>query len=785
MIGDRLGQFRIVGRLGAGGMGEVYRARDEQLDRDVAIKLLVGDLAEIDSRARLLHEARAAGGLNHPSICTIYMVGEADGMAFIAMELVDGQSLAEALRRGPLPIDRVLELGGQIADALAHAHAHHLVHRDLKSANVMLTAEGRAKVLDFGLARKTVDAEPNEATRVVTVTHGGAGAIVGTPAYMSPEQLCGEPADVRSDVWALGIVLYEMTTGRRPFAGHSSYDLSAHILHDPPTAIPTTVPLALRSVIDRCLQKDPPSRYQSAAEVAEALRSIRDGTTSQVAAVRYYVSRRPIMTALLAAGVLLVAIGVVNARRVRSWITGAPTVESIAVLPLENLSGDAAQDFFADGMTEVLSTDLARLGGLKRVTARGSVVRYKGSQKPLADIARELKVDALLTGSVMRAGNRVSITAQLLDPATGSQLWSNRYDRDLQDVLSLRNEIVSAIVREIHAQLSPAEQARLASARQVNPDAFEAYLKGRFHWLKQTRDDFDLAERYFQAALEKDPSYAMAYGGLATVWMMRGDAGFQPPTESFPKATMFIAKALELDENLADLHVALGNIKATTEWNWAECEREYRRAIELNPNLADGHFFYADLMLVLNRPDQWSQEIQRALDLDPLNDFNWSYYGWHLNYRRRYDEAIPLFQRLLSRGPNKASNYLGLWGAYYRKRLFGEAMQAARDYFNAAGDGEFVNALGDGGDETAYRAGMKRTGQAMIARSATRHVPALRIARMFAHAGETDTAIEWIERAYANRESPMMRLGVFWDWIDLHGDPRFQDLLRRLKLPAS
>jgi hypothetical protein len=324
-------------------MGEVYRARDEQLDRDVAIKLLVGDLADVDSRGRLLREARAAGGLNHPSICTIYMVGEADGVAFIAMELVDGQSLAAALRRGPLPIDQLLELGGQIADALAHAH--HIVHRDLKSANVMVTAEGRG-----------------------------------------------------------GIVLYEMTTGRRPFAGHSSDDLSAHILHDPPAAIPAAVPLALRSVIDRCLQKDAPCRYQSAAEVAEALRSIRDGTTSQVATVRYYVSKRPILTALLVASVLLVAIGVVNGRRVRSWITGAATVESIAVLPLENLSGDAAQDFFADGMTEVLSTDLARLGGLKRVTARGSVVRYKGSQKPLADIARE-----------------VSITAQLLDPATGSR----------------------------------------------------------------------------------------------------------------------------------------------------------------------------------------------------------------------------------------------------------------------------------------------------------------------------------------------------------------------------
>jgi adenylate cyclase len=282
------------------------------------------------------------------------------------------------------------------------------------------------------------------------------------------------------------------------------------------------------------------------------------------------------------------------------------------------------------------------------------------------------------------------------------------------------------------------------------------------------------------ASLDRAPG---RYRSIRRDWS-RGDAGFQPASESIPKATTFIAKALELDDNQADLHVALGNIKCI-EWNWAECEREYARAIELNPNLADGHFFYADLMLVLNRPGPWSQEIHHALDLDPLNDFNWTYYGWHLNYRRRYDEAIPIFQRLLTRAPNKSSNYLGLWGAYYRKRLFREAVQAARDYFNAAGDGEFADALGDGNDESAYRAGMKRTGEAMISRLATRHVPALRVARMFAHAGETDTAIEWIERAYGNRESPMMRLGVFWDWLDLHGDPRFQDLLRRLKLPAS
>jgi len=432
-----------------------------------------------------------------------------------------------------------------------------------------------------------------------------------------------------------------------------------------------------------------------------------------------------------------------------------------------------------------LSTDLARLSGLRRVTARGSVMRYKDSNKPLDEIARELNVDALITGSVQRSGSLVSITAQLLDPASGDQLWTNRYERHLEDVLALRNEIVSAIVREIRAQLSVGEQARLASRSRVNADAFEAYLKGRFHWLRQTREDFDQAERYFQFALEKDPNYALAYAGLGSVWMMRGDAGFRPPSETVPLAREYMAKALALDDGLADLHVLLGNQRAV-EWDWQGAEREYRQAIAANPNLADAHFFYADLLLtVLNRRDDWEREMQRALELDPLNDFNRSFYGWHLNYLRRYDEAIPVFEQLLPTGPNKASNYLGLWGAYFRTGRFGDALRWARAYFEAAGDGEFAAALGTAGDRAGYRAAMSRTGAMMAASAAARHVPSIRIARMFAHAGDTERAIIWLERAYENRESPLARLAVFWDWDDLRSDPRFKSLLERLNLPPT
>jgi TolB-like protein len=560
--------------------------------------------------------------------------------------------------------------------------------------------------------------------------------------------------------------------------------VSSNILSQPRSPFPPDVPVALRAVVDKCLEKDPSRRYQTASEACVALQSVQAGRGAAWMPLRYHLARRRWLLAGVAGLVVAGVLAGLNLEDVRwRWWGTAPRVESLAVLPMVNLSGDSAQDYFADGMTEVLSTDLARLGGFRRVTARGSVMRYKGTNKPLNEIARELKVDALVTGSVLRSGDRVSITAQLLDPATGDQLWTNRYERSLQDVLVLRSEIVSAIVREIRMKLSAAEEARLASAGPVNTEAFEAYLKGRFYWLKQTAADYDLAERYFQLALEKDPGYALAYAGLGSVWMMRGDAGFQPPSETFPKATAFIARAFELDDSLADLHLTLANHIVAVEWDWAGAEREFKRAIELNPNLADAHFFYSDFLLMLRRSEEWNREMQRALELDPLNDFNRSFYGWHLNYVGRYDEAIAIFKRLLPTGPNKATNHLGLWGAYYRKGMYDQALTSAKDYFTSAGDGEFVGALGSGGDAAAYRAGMKRTGEAMAVRSRQRHVPAIRIARMFAHAGDADSAFQWLERAYEKRESPMTRLGVVWDWHSLHPDPRFQSLLRRLNLP--
>jgi TolB-like protein/tetratricopeptide (TPR) repeat protein/predicted Ser/Thr protein kinase len=779
--GQAFGNYRIERELGRGGMGAVYLAFDTTLRRQVALKVVAGD-DNVESRSRVLREARNAAALNHPNICTIHEVGDTTGTAFIAMEYVDGQSLRERMDSGQLSIAETMRIARQAIDALAHAHAHGVVHRDFKAANAIIGSDGRLRVVDFGLSQRRAGVEDDLTTTGTTLT---GGAIAGTPYAMAPEQIRGETADARTDIWSLGVLLYEMTAWRRPFDARTTPELLSAILRDEPRPLPPSVPVALQSVIERCLAKEPSQRYQHASEVRAALDAISAGSARAWPAFAHRARRSPALTAAIVMLALTATVAAFNWRQLAAWWAGSPRITSLAVLPLENLSGDPAEDYFADGMTEVLSTDLARLGGLRRVIARGSVVRFKNSTSTPAEIARELGVDALVTGSVQRAGARMSITAQLVDPSSGGQLWTERYERNVEDVLFVRNEIVTAIVNEIRAQLSASERAHLTTARRVNPDAFEAYLKGRFHWLRQTREDYDQAERYYQLAVDKDPEWAMGHAGLGTVWMMRADAGFMPPREALPIANAHFARALALDDGLADLHVALGNQRLIS-LDAAGAEREYRLAIASNPNHADARFFYADMLLTaLARPEAWRPEMERALELDPLNGFIRTYYGWHLNYLRRYDAAIAITQQVLPTSPNRAANHLALWGAYFRTGRFAQAMQSAKDYFQAAGDGEFVPTLGTAVDGDSYRAAMIRAAHAMAARSKSRHVPAARIARMFAHGGDNAAAMRWLLQAEKNQESTLARLAVFWDWDDLRNEPGFKALLSRLKLPVE
>ncbi|MBI3666658.1 MAG: tetratricopeptide repeat protein, partial [Acidobacteria bacterium] len=610
--------------------------------------------------------------------------------------------------------------------------------------------------LDFGLARLHRAAGEAE----LTATLSGAMTVAGTLPYMAPEQLRGEPVDTRADVWALGAVLYEMATGRRAFPAALAAALAGDILHQAPVRprqLNPEISAGLDDLILKCLEKDPRKRCQSPKELLAALRALAAPSgisTSPAPAVS------------------------IPRRRRRTRRKG---IRSLVVLPLTNLSRDPEQEYFADGMTEALMSDLAKLRALK-VISRTSAMRYKGTAKSLPEIAEELHVDAVVEGSVLRVGQRVRITAQLIDPVTDTHLWAESYERDFEDVLLLQSELARAIAQEIKVAVTPEEARRLANAPRVNPEAYEAYLKGRFHWYKLSREHADIALDYFQLALEKDPNYALAYAGIADTWLIRGDIGLMPPREAFPKMKAAALKALELDDTLAEVHLTLGHLRLG-QWDWSGAEVEFQRAIQLNPNDAGARLFYSDLLISVGRSQEARAEMQRALELDPFNFFFQCFFGWHLVYLRRYDDAIAQLHKTLRMEPNFSSAHMGLWGAFYQKRMYEEALAEAKKFFMVLGDHEIVEALAGGCAEAGYAGAMRAAAEKLEARSKLTYIPAIRIARLYAHAGEKESALDWLEKAYEQGVPPLSHLRVAWDWDILRDDPRFQDLLRRMKLP--
>lgn len=485
---------------------------------------------------------------------------------------------------------------------------------------------------------------------------------------------------------------------------------------------------------------------------------------------------------VLATVVLLYALNVAGLRGRMFANTRPPHIESIAVLPLENLSGDPDQKYFADGMTEALITDLSRSSNL-RVISRTSVMRYEETQKPLPEIARELHVDAIVEGTVQRSGNKVRITANLLYAPSDRHLWAESYERDLRDVLSLQDELAATIANQIKIKLTPRESRRRADARPLNLEAYQDYLKGRFEWQRVSRQGLDRAERYYQLALEKDPNFALAYAGLAAVWEIRTDSGQLSASEAIPKAISAAMKAVELDPNLSEVHVILANIDFVYKRDWISAESEFRRAIELNPNNGNARFMYSDYLIALKRNQEWQVEIQQALALDPVSSFTRTFYGWQLVYLGRYDEAINVLREALAADPDFASAHMGLWGAYYKKHMEAQALQEAVRFFQTINDPEAAAALNAGFQQAGYREGMKRAADTLALRAQRTHVPGIRVARLYAHAGDAGRAIQWLQKAYEGHESPLVHLGVAWDWDPLRSDPRFQDLMRRMNLP--
>ena len=784
----RLGPYEVLGLIGAGGMGEVWRARDSRLERDVALKVLPAEaLSDETARTRLVREARLASKLNHPHICTIYEVGEADGQVFIAMELVEGLSLSARLADGPLPVEQVLSYGQQAADALAHAHGRGVVHRDFKSPNVIVTPEGQAKVLDFSLARRLAGEELAEATTMTRQSLTAPGMVAGTLAYMAPEQLRGHAADERSDIWALGVVLHEMATAKRPFQGQTGFELTAAILSQPAPPVPASVPAPLAGVIERCLAKEPGERYQQSSEVRAALEAAASGHgTARRADPRPVAKRRHWVPGAAAGVSALVAIAAVlfglDVGGVRSRVMDGEGTIKLAVLPFANLSGDAGQEYLSDGLTQEMIAQLGRLHpGTLSVIARTSVMRYKKTGKPIDQIGRELGVDFILEGSAQRQADRIRIAAELIKVADQTQVWADTFERDLSAILTVQAQVAHSVAKALAVRLLPAEAARLAVVRTVNPEAYDAYLKGSTLWQTLKAADVDAAQRHFEQALEKDPSYAPAYAGLSWVWGVRGQMGLMPSSETGPKAKAAALQAIALDDNSAEGHEALASTLTWNEWDWSGAGREWTRALELNPNAANAHAYYAHYLANMGRAAEGVAHSERAIKLDPFNPLYRSLYGMVLVYLRRYDDALAAAQASISIRADQTLAFSVIQRVYLckgmrKEQLADQRLRIAQDPERVAA---FERGLADGGYEGAQRA----IADVFAARyEKGRYRDAAALAMRYLDAGDKERAIAWLYKAYDIRDQNLPYIGMP-HWDPLRSDPRFQALVRRVGLP--
>jgi len=768
-----LAHYRIIEKLGAGGMGEVYRAHDTRLDRDVAVKVLPDEaLADPVARRRLLREARAAAALNHPHVCTIHEVGEATGRVYIAMELIAGLRLDEVIRQGGMPAHDVLRYGLQIAEAVAHAHERGVIHRDLKTGNTLVTPQGRIKVLDFGLAIRPIGEDVSDAT---TAWQGAANSesFAGTLPFMAPEQVRGEEADARTDVWALGVMLYEMATGVRPFPARTPAQLISAIVHDPPAPLPESVPFPLRAVIERCLEKSPERRYQRASEVHAALDAIRSGETFHVAER----GRRQRRSRWLAPAAALVIAGVLAGAWWMTRTLAPPRLESLAVLPFDNLSRDPGQEYFVDGMTDAIITDLARLGGLK-VISRTSAMRYKGTDKPLADIARELGVKAVVEGSVLRVGNRVRITAQLIEGMTDTHLWADSYERELEDVLFLQRELAHAIAKEIRGSLA-AEGTRSAQATRTNSAAYDAYLLGRHYANQRSSSGLARAVSLLERAIEQDPGFAPAYAALADAYLLMEVYAASPPMAAYEKAKALSSKALQIDPTLGEAHVSLAWIAFTLEFDWAAAEANFEHAIRLSPGYVTAHHWYAVYLCAMGRIERAKAGFARALELDPFAPIVFTQTGFPYLSARDYPAALERYRMAAERFPGFRMAQTSIARTLVAAGAYEEAIAAIPSAEPQLNEGLLGMAYGLLGRTRDARAVL----QELQMRSRTAYVPARDYVYVYTGLGDRPRALDWLERGYDER-------GIFAAWLKtwplydpLRAEPRFTALMTRMKFP--
>jgi serine/threonine protein kinase/Tfp pilus assembly protein PilF len=775
MIGQTISHYKIVEKIGAGGMGVVYKAEDTKLKRTVALKFLPQHLSmSEEEKKRFIHEARASAALDHPNICNIHEINETeDGRLYIVMACYEGESLKDRIKKGPLGIDDALDIARQIAEGLHKAHQKDIVHRDIKPANIFITSDGLVKILDFGLAKLRGQ------TRLTK-----AGTTMGTIAYMSPEQAQGEGVDQRTDLWSLGVVLYEMVTGELPFKGEYEQAIIYSIMNEEPGAagaLREGVSETLQAILDRALAKDAAERFQTAAEFRYKLQE-ESGTARLLPPFRIFPQKRKTMIISAALSAVLIVLAIAG---VKFFSGKKSAIHSLAVLPFQNLSGDAEQEFFVNGMHESLLTELSKIKAL-RVISRTSVLQFKEAKKSIPEIARELNVEWIIEGSAVQVGDTVRINAQLIDAEADHHLWAENYDRPYRDVLNLHSQLARDISREIKITLAPEDEARLAKKQNVNPEAHKLYLKGQYLWNKYTPADLQKAREHFRQAIKLDPRFAPAYTGLFRASFDLAQT-LLPPTDqeaikkAKEEARYAAQKAMELDSGFSEAHTALATIRHYFDWDWEGARKSFERALELNPNDVTALIRYADYLLALGEHDKAIRLGEKAVTLDPLAPAPQWFLSVVLYHNREYDRSSEICKKNLEFNANSYHDLMMMGWNMFLKGDIQKAQHWWADMHECYGNKELAEIFRTSTWEEASRAWLDQA----LSENPPFFANPDTIAWVYAVLGKKEEAFRWLERGIQTRRGCIIYIGDDPAWDFFRSEPRFQEIVRMMELPEA